>query len=91
MTETRLADNAAITDRRESPRHRAILGAQIIYRDGHCSMGCVILNYSDHGALVRLSDIAACPENFELKPRFDPPRTCELAWQHGQIVGVHYV
>jgi hypothetical protein len=91
MTETRLADDGAIADRRDTPRHRAILGAQIVHHDGFCSMGCVILNFSDRGASLRLSDLTSCPKNFVLRPRFDAPRTCELAWQQGQIVGVHYV
>ena len=91
MTMAPLADDGAITDRRDAPRHRAILGARIVYHDGFCSMGCVILNFSDRGALLRLSDFTACPQNFVLRPRFDAPHTCEVAWQQGQMVGVHYV
>src|SRR5579863_7588695 len=91
MTQASLVNDTAVTDRRGTPRHRAILGAKIVFQDGFCSMGCVILNFSDRGALLRLSDLCSCPRSFVLRPRFDPPRKCELAWQQGQIVGVQYV
>jgi hypothetical protein len=91
MTKTHLADDSAIANRRGTPRHRAILGAQIVYQDDFCSMGCIILNFSDRGALLRLADFIACPQNFVLRPRFDAPHPCEVAWQQGQMVGVHYV
>jgi hypothetical protein len=91
MTEGSVTNDSAIADRRGMPRHRAILGAQIFYRDGLCSTGCIILNFSDRGALLRLSDFSLCPQNFVLKPRFEAPHTCEIAWRRGQMVGVHYV
>jgi hypothetical protein len=94
MTEASVANGGAFIDRRGMPRHRAILGAQIIYRDGLCATDCIILNFSDRGALLRLSDfsdLSSCPQNFVLKPRFEAPHTCELVWQLGQMVGVHFV
>lgn len=89
MTQLSLVNDTA--DRRATPRHRAILGARIVYNDSFCSMGCAILNFSERGAMLRLSDLCPCPQDFVLTPRFDPPHNCKLAWQHGQIVGVQYV
>jgi hypothetical protein len=84
-------DDELTGERRGSPRKRALIGAQIIYRNGYCTMGCQILDVSSTGALLRPSDITLCPKRFVLKPRFDAPRNCELVWQRGEKLGVQYV
>ena len=58
VTET---DQIALVERRRSPRHRALLGAQITFCDGMCSMGCLIVGISPTGATVRPNDIFHCP------------------------------
>jgi hypothetical protein len=83
--------SAAIVERRGSPRRRTLLGAQIIFRGGICSMSGHILNLSDTGALLRPIEIALCPNNFVLRPRFDPPHECEVVWRKGEVLGVRFV
>jgi hypothetical protein len=85
-----VTDQIALVERRRSPRHRALLGAQIIFRDGMCSMGCLIVGISPTGATVRPNDIFVCPSKFVLKPRFAAPRECEVVWQKGDQLGVRY-
>jgi hypothetical protein len=84
-------DGAPVVDRRRTARRRALLGAQIIFRNGYCSMSCHIESVSEGGALLRPADIALCPNKFVLKPRFDPPRNCEVVWRKGETLGVRYV
>jgi hypothetical protein len=50
-----------------------------------------ILNVSETGALLRLLDMASCPNNFVLRPRFDPPHECEVVWRKGEVLGVRFV
>lgn len=92
MTEAPLLDpDVSTADRRHARRHRALMGAQIVFRNGFCSMGSQILNVSATGALLKPADVAVCPEKFTLKPRFDPPRDCEVIWRRGEMLGVRYV
>ena len=81
----------AIVERRGSPRHRTLQGAQIIFRDGLCSMSGHILNVSETGAMLRPLELALCPNKFVLRPRFDPPRLCEVIWRKGDVLGVRFV
>jgi|HubBroStandDraft_6_1064221.scaffolds.fasta_scaffold224067_2 hypothetical protein len=91
MTEAPNHTETPIVDRRTARRHRALLGAQIIFRNGNCAIGGHILNLSDTGALVRPVDLVLCPEKFVLKPRFEAPHECEVMWRKGEMLGVRYV
>ena len=63
----------------------------IVFNDGHCSLGCRILNVSDTGALVMPSDLFLCPDEFVLKPTVGSPRDCEIVWRKSDRVGVRYI
>ena len=79
------------TERRSRQRRRSLLGAQIVFRNGYCSMSSQILDISEIGALLRPLDIVMCPNKFVLRPRFDPPHDCEVVWRKGQVLGVRFV
>ena len=81
----------AIVERRRSPRHRTLQGAQIIFRDGLCSMSGHILNVSETGAMLRPLEMTLCPNKFVLRPRFDPARDCEVVWRKDDVLGVRFV
>ncbi len=78
-------------DRRRSPRRRKLKGALIVFRGGYCTMGCLILDTSDTGALVRPADIMLCPTEFVLKPGVGPSRACEVVFRKGEDLGVRYL
>lgn len=78
-------------DRRRAHRHRALMTGRIIFRDGYCSMGCLILNISDEGALLQPDDIFLCPKSFTLKLRTDSPRQCQTIWRKGGKAGVRFL
>ena len=86
-----IEQNSPVIDRRHARRHRALMGARIIFRDGNCSMGCLVLNISDEGALLQPDDTFLCPKSFTLKPRTDPPRECETIWRKGTKIGVRFL
>jgi hypothetical protein len=84
-------DQAASTaERRQFPRRRALLGAQIVFRNGNCSMGCHIVSISQSGATLRPSDVLSCPEKFTLIARFEEPRQCEVVWRKSDLLGVRF-
>jgi hypothetical protein len=78
-------------ERRGLQRRRSLLGAQIIFRDGNCSMTCQVLDISETGALLRPLETSLCPNKFVLRPRFDRFRECEVIWRKGELLGVHFV
>ena len=69
------------SERRRGHRRRVLKGAMIVYNDGHCTLGCQILDVSDTGARVTPADIFLCPAEFVPKPRIGSPRNCEVVWE----------
>lgn len=78
-------------ERRGHARRRVLKGAMIVFRSGHCTMGCQILDTSESGALVKPADILLCPNEFVLKPQIGPARDCEVVWRKGDVLGVRYL
>jgi hypothetical protein len=78
-------------ERRSARRRRALKNALIVFNNGHCSMGCQILDMSDTGAKLVPADIFLCPSEFVLRPQIGEPRHCEVAWRKGTKIGVRYL
>jgi hypothetical protein len=85
------APDEKAAERRRAPRRRALKKALIVFNEGHCAMGCQILNMSDTGAKLMPADILLCPKEFVLKPQIGEPRNCEVMWRRGTAIGVYYV
>jgi hypothetical protein len=85
------AAGAGNSDRRCGDRRQVLKSAMIVFNDGHCTLGCRILNVSDTGALVMPSDLFLCPDEFVLKPKVGSPRDCEIVWRKNDRVGVRYI
>jgi hypothetical protein len=79
------------TDRRRTRRRLTLKRASIVFRNGYCSLSCQILDTSETGALLRVADFMTCPNNFVLKPTFDPPHDCEVVWRKGEVLGIRYL
>jgi hypothetical protein len=77
--------------RRGSRRKRVLRRALIVYRNGHCTLGCNILNVSETGALLMPMDIGLCPSMFVLKPQDGPAHDCEVVWRKSGMVGVRFL
>ncbi|MDH3474583.1 MAG: hypothetical protein OEM59_12895, partial [Rhodospirillales bacterium] len=59
---------------------------------GEDSIPCVILDISESGASLMLSDVDQdCPESFTLLPVYGDPRHCRQRWRLGEKVGVEFV
>jgi hypothetical protein len=78
-------------ERRGAPRHRVLKNALIVFNNGHCTMGCQILDVSDTGAKLMPVDIFLCPKEFVLKPQLGEARHCEVMWRKGTKIGVRFL
>jgi hypothetical protein len=78
-------------DRRRAHRRRVVKSALIVFNNGHCTLGCQILDVSDTGALVMPADMFLCPGEFVLKPRVGSSRDCEVVWRKMNAVGIRYI
>ena len=86
---SRLSDTPI--ERRNSPRQRVLLAAQIIFLNGHSTLNCRILDVSETGALVQPADMVLCPNRFLLKPLSGVSQHCEVVWRKGDRIGVRYI
>ncbi len=78
------------TDRRRYDR-TAMFGAALIMV-GDEPLPCVILDVSDAGAALRLTEPdQQCPTLFTLEPLEGAPRRCEVRWRRGDTLGVEFV
>ena len=85
------APDEKVAERRRAQRRRTLKNAVIVYSNGHCTMGCQILDMSDTGARLVPADLLLCPKEFVLKPQVGEPRYCEVAWRKGTKIGVYYI
>jgi hypothetical protein len=86
-----LPASSSRSDRRRTRRRHTLKGASVVFKNGYCSLNCQILDTSEEGALLRVDDFLTCPDGFVLKPRFDPPRDCEVVWRKRELLGVRYL
>ncbi len=66
--------------------------AALIKDDSGVPIPCAVLNESESGAALRLSDEdQSCPTRFSLEPFDGPARRCEVRWRRGDQIGVEYI
>ncbi len=84
MTET--AQNNRI-----SARKRTLLGAKIIFNDGHSVYDCLVRNLSDTGAMIQIENPLAAPNTFDLQLSDNRVLACEVRWRKINSMGVQFV
>ena len=77
--------------RRQHSRMRTLKSGQIIYNNANCVADCLILNMSDGGAALQLTDIFDVPTQIVLKEKQGKMYRCEVCWQHGKKLGVRFL
>ena len=81
-----------MTERRQHPRLRSLIGGRIIFNHARSTLDCVLRNISPGGAMIDCSSAVPLPQVFEL----DLPdknrrlRVC-LVWRSASRVGVALV
>lgn len=79
-------------ERRQTPRNRIYQGASVVFNGRQSVLDCTVRNWSETGALVRMSDWIALPKTFELDiaSRGESVRVRQC-WRHGDDVGVAFM
>ena len=79
-----------VTERRGDPCRQALENVLIVFNNGHCSMGCQIIDVSDTGAKLVPADIILGAREFVLKLQSGEARHCAVRWRRETQMGVHY-
>ena len=79
------------TPRRRHQRVKTLKSAQIIYKNSNCVTNCFVVNMSDGGAALKLTDAVELPETFLLKLEHGPTYRCHVCWRQGQKLGVMFI
>ncbi len=78
-------------NRRQAPRARFIMSAQIVYDDSKSVMDCTVLNMSEGGVALESEDTLNLPEHFKLQFELGPTFDCRVCWMHGNKLGVRFL
>ena len=89
MERDEFQDNAEA--RRTCARARTLKSGQIVYNSANCVADCLILNMSDSGAALQVSDVIDLPTRVTLKEKRGKSYQCEVCWHHGKKLGVRFV
>jgi CheY-like chemotaxis protein len=91
VPETRFAAMPEVPsgDRRRGDRAMVYRAALIL--EGDKEIPCAILDLSERGGALRVTDPdQPCPTLFTLKPFDGPARRCEVRWRRGDRIGIEF-
>jgi len=80
-----------VEERRRHERRRVLRRARIVFRNGHSTVDCVLLDLSDGGARLKASGLLALPERFELRIENGPSYLAAVAYRHLEATGVRFL
>jgi CheY-like chemotaxis protein len=70
---------------------RAVVYRAGLILDGDQQIPCAILDLSERGGALRISDPdQPCPTLFTLRPFDGPERRCEVRWRRGDRIGIEF-
>ena len=80
-----------LKERRKQQRKEMYYPAWIVLGDDTLQR-CAVLNISDHGAKLEVTDSFMIPDNFELSfsKQGKPKRPCRIIWRASNQIGVHF-
>lgn len=71
-------------------RKRTLLGAKIIFNDGHSVFDCIVRNLSDTGAMIQIENPLSAPNSFDLKLSDNRLLGCQVRWRKINSIGVQF-
>jgi hypothetical protein len=81
-----------IANRRIEMRIRVFHGASVVFNGRQSVLACTIRNWSETGAMVRMSDWIALPETFELDiANQESGVRVRQCWRRGDDIGVAFL
>lgn len=78
-------------DRRQTPRRRLLRRAQIVFRNGYAVIDCIVLDLSEGGARLKLGNLLALPNRFELRMENAPPQIASICYRAPEVTGVRFI
>lgn len=80
------------TDKRISPRRRALKAGVVSLNNGNITLPCVVRDISDTGAKLKVDTGRNPPDQFELQIELDGlVAKCAVVWREGQQLGVAFL
>ena len=88
---SKMALDAASSNRREQSRRTVLKSARIVFNDRMSTLNCRIRDITAEGARLDFSTPQLLPHEFELQLAGTPARRCGLCWARGTFVGVRFL
>jgi PilZ domain len=80
-----------IKERRRFPRHRVMGVGKISVSETEPSMDCIVIDWSEGGARLRLVEPEKCPDAFTLFTKDGKTTECRVVWRQEANVGVEFL
>ncbi|MEM7633917.1 MAG: PilZ domain-containing protein [Pseudomonadota bacterium] len=78
-------------ERRRSGRRNVRIGASAIIANSEATIDCMILDFSDSGAKLQMTEVDIITARFKLfVPEIDHIYECEVVWRDGRNLGVKF-
>ena len=77
-------------EKRIHPRTHVLRRGNIVFRNGHSAIGCVVLDMSAGGARLRVREWLGVPDAFELRIENGPARQVEVRYRDLETTGVQF-
>jgi hypothetical protein len=81
---------AKASERRQHARSRVLRRGQVVLRGGYSTIGCVVLDLSAGGALIRVSDWLRLPDAFELRLDNGQSRLAVVCFRDRDTAGIAF-
>ncbi len=79
-------------ERRNAMRNRVFRGASVVFNGRQSILDCTVRNWSQTGAMVRMTDWIALPQTFEIDVASDGESVrVRQCWRRGDDVGVAFM
>ena len=78
-------------ERRQHPRRHVLQRGQIVFLNGHSNVDCIVMDLSDGGARLKMSEWLHVPEEFELRMENGHNRDVRIRHQDMDRAGVAFV
>lgn len=83
--------NLEPSDKRSSPRRRALKAGVVSLNNGNITLPCVVRDISDTGAKLKVDTGRHPPDHFQLQIELDGlVANCMVVWRDGQQLGVEF-
>ena len=79
-----------MTEKRDSPRTRALKSGRIMFNHGSSSIDCTIRNLSANGAKLLVENALGLPDEFLLMCADDRNYKCTVRWRKLNEMGVSF-